>query len=287
MSVMNDTPEESTTIIEQLRILMPGLSKAESRVAQWIIQNELHAALETGASLAARAGVSEITVGRFLRKLGLSGMHGLRDALRDDHLAQQVQIADRRKRLSTSDAGIILRAEAEAVLELAKQVDGPNWAEAVAAIGSAKSVHVTGFQSIRGLAEDFARRLTFVLPHVRFVAPYDGMLAEWLDDVEGDARVLILFDIAPYARIAEKLVQLALANGFVVIVITDEMNGWAASLTPHVFHAATKVGAFLESVGSLAVLSSMLLHGVAGHDEARSSKRMSEWPKKLHGLNLV
>ena len=80
MSVMNNVPEDSATIAARLRILMPGLSKAESRVAQWIIQNEMHAALETGASLAARAGVSEITVGRFLRKLGLSGMQGLRDA---------------------------------------------------------------------------------------------------------------------------------------------------------------------------------------------------------------
>lgn len=285
MSVMNAASEDSTTIVARLRILMPGLSKAESRVAQWIIQNEMHAALETGASLAARAGVSEITVGRFLRKLGLSGMQGLRDALREDNLAQQVQIGDRRKRLSTSDMGVILRAEAEAVLDLANQVDGPLWAEAVAKIGTASCVHVTGFQSIRGLAEDFTRRLTMILPNVRFVAAYDGMLGEWLD--EGDAKVLILFDIAPYARIAEKLVQMAQANGFTVIIITDEMNGWAEGLTPFVFHAATKVGAFLESVGSLAVISSLLLHSIAGQDEARTSKRMSEWPKKLHGLNLV
>lgn len=285
MSVMSKLPKDDATIVQRLRILMPGLSKAESRVAQWIIQNEMHAALETGASLAARAGVSEITVGRFLRKLGLSGMQGLRDALREDNLAQQVQIADRRKRLSSSDAGVILRAEAEAVLDLAKQVDGPLWAKAVEAIGTAASVHVTGFQSIRGLAEDFTRRLILILPQVRFLAAYDGMLAEWLD--EGEGRVLILFDIAPYARIAEKLVQMAQANGFVVIVITDEMNGWAEALTPYVFHAATKVGAFLESVGSLAVISSLLLHSIAGQDEIRTSKRMSEWPKKLHGLNLV
>lgn len=284
---MSSVPEESATIVERLRTLLPGLSKAESQVAQWIIQNELHAALETGASLADRAGVSEITVGRFLRKLGLSGMQGLRDALREDNLVQQVHIADRRKRLSTSDAGVILRAEAEAILDLAKQVDSPRWAEAVAAISGASAVHVTGFQSIRGLAEDFTRRLIMILPHVRFVAAYDGMLAEWLDEEEGGGRVLILFDIAPYARIAEKLVQLAKANGFKVIVITDEMNGWAESLTPYVFHAATKVGAFLESVGSLAVTSSLLLHCLAGQDEARTSKRMSEWPKKLHGLNLV
>jgi DNA-binding MurR/RpiR family transcriptional regulator len=155
----------------------------------------------------------------------------------------------------------------------------------VAKIGTASCVHVTGFQSIRGLAEDFTRRLTMILPNVRFVAAYDGMLGEWLD--EGDAKVLILFDIAPYARIAEKLVQMAQANGFTVIIITDEMNGWAEGLTPFVFHAATKVGAFLESVGSLAVISSLLLHSIAGQDEARTSKRMSEWPKKLHGLNLV
>lgn len=282
---MSLATEESAPIVERLRTLLPGLSKAESQVAQWIIQNELHAALETGATLADRAGVSEITVGRFLRKLGLSGMQGLRDALREDNLVQQVHIADRRKRLSTSDAGVILRAEAEAILDLAKQVDSPRWAEALKAIDNASAVHVTGFQSIRGLAEDFTRRLTLILPRVRFVAVYDGMLAEWLDD--GDGRVLILFDIAPYARIAEKLVQLAKANGFTVIVITDEMNGWAESLTPYVFHAATKVGAFLESVGSLAVISSLLLHGIAGQDEARTSKRMSEWPKKLHGLNLV
>lgn len=281
---MNNLAPDSTSLTDRLRAALPGLSKAEARVAQWLILNEAAAMMETGASLAAKAGVSEITVGRFMRSLGLAGMVGLRDQLRTDRLARQIHVDDRRQRLSGTPLGAILRAEAEAVLELAAQVDGPGWMAAMQALANARNVHVMGFQSIRGLAEDFARRLSIVRSAVRFVSAHDGMLAEWLDLGAGD--MVVLFDITPYAREAAALVRVARQRGAEVLVVTDEMNGWASSLTPHVLHAHTKVGAFLESTGTLAVASTLILHDLAGRMGPVAGQRMAEWPALLREADL-
>ena len=281
---MNNSPADFISLTDRLREALPSLSKAEARVAQWLILNEAAAMMETGASLATKAGVSEITVGRFLRSLGLAGMVGLRDQLRMDSLARQIRVDDRRQRLSGTPLGTILRAEAEAVLELAAQTDGPGWVAVMQALAAARTVHVMGFQSIRGLAEDFARRLSILRPAVRFVSAHDGMLAEWLDLAPGDA--VVLFDITPYAREAATLVRLARQRGAEVLVVTDEMNGWASSLTPHVLHAHTKVGAFLESTGTLAVVSTLILHDLAGRMAPLAAQRLAEWPALLREADL-
>jgi len=281
---MIDDTSDSTFLIDRLRAALPNMTKAEAQIAQWLILNEATAIMETGASLAAKTGVSEITVGRFMRSLGVNGMPGLRDTLRADNLARQLQMNTRRQLLSDTPLGAILRAEAEAVLALSEQADGPDWAVAMHAMAQAHAVHVTGFQSIRGLSEDFARRLSILRPGVRFVSAHDGMLSEWLDLGPGDS--VILFDIAPYAREAASLVQLARTLGAEVLVITDEMNGWASSMTPHVIHAHTKVGAFLESTGTLAVVSTLILHDLAGRLGPTTAQRLATWPALLKQVDL-
>lgn len=140
-------------LIDQLKVALPGLTRSEARIAQWLILNEQAAVMETGAPLAAKTGVSEITVGRFMRAFGLNAMVGLRDRLRGDILARQVSADSRRQQLHESPLGNILRAEAEAALALSAQFENERWAEALAKLTQARTVHVTGFQSIRGLAD--------------------------------------------------------------------------------------------------------------------------------------
>jgi DNA-binding MurR/RpiR family transcriptional regulator len=283
MNQASNEPEPEF-LTDQLKVALPRLTKSEARIAQWLILNEQAAIMETGASLAAKAGVSEITVGRFMRAFGLNGMVGLRDKLKGDILARQISADSRRQRLLSSPLGNILRAEAEAVLALSAQFDSDGWAGSLAKLASARSVHVTGFQSIRGLAEDFARRMSILRPQVRFVSAHDGMLAEWVD--LGPEDMVVLFDITPYAREAAGMVQLARDRGADVLVITDEMNAWAGALTPHVLHAHTKVGAYLESTGPLAVAANLILHQLAGALGPSTARRLAEWPNILKKADL-
>ena len=56
------------------------------------------------------------------------------------------------------DIAAAITREAEAILSLTAQLKRPEWRRAIDLIWDRDVVYVTGFQTIRGLAEDFARR---------------------------------------------------------------------------------------------------------------------------------
>ena len=56
--------------VTKLEDSVSELPKQEAKLAQFILLNLKTLGLETGKSLAAKVGVSEVTVGRLLRRLG-------------------------------------------------------------------------------------------------------------------------------------------------------------------------------------------------------------------------
>lgn len=280
-------PEDSA-LAARLRSLQADLTKSEAKIAQWLLLNEATLPMETGASLAARTGVSEITVSRFLRRIGFRGMAELKAEIGSPAAQMHLHAADRYMRLLEGELGTLLRRDADAILSLGAQIARSEWEDAIAALDAADEVFVTGFQTVRGLAEDFARRLGIVRGSVRFISAHDGGLVEWVPSRrrDGEARALVLVDMVPYAREAEVVVRTAQGLGMTVVVITDELNTWAQAHTPFVFHASTKAGAFLESTGPLATLLNLVTHAVAARDPEKVRKRTSAWPAVLRDLGL-
>lgn len=279
------TPAESPSpspLLLRLQAIAGEMTRSEAMLAQWLTLNEGTLGLETGASIAAKTRVSEITVSRFLRRLGYKGLPALKADLQSRGMAALPAAAS--IRLLDGETGDLIRRDAEAMLALSEQVARPEWAQAMAAIHSAAFVFVTGFQTVRGAAEDFARRLAIVRPGVQFVSPHDGGLAEWIALPPG--ALLFLVDTVPYAREAEPIVARAIASGMVVVVATDELNTWAAGHTPFVFHVSAKSGAFVESTGPLASMLNLVTHAVAAQDPASSRERLSRWPGLIRELGL-
>lgn len=287
MNDLQSIPEESP-LAAKLRGLSGGLTKSEAVIAQWLVLNEAILGLETGASIASKTGVSEITVSRFLKRAGYKGLQGLKEDLQAALVHAHVSPADRYFRLLDSEIGAILKRDADAVLALAHEVEKPTWPQAIDAIAAADEVFVVGFQTIRGIAEDFARRLSIVRGSVRYLSPHDGGLVEWIPSFRRgeESRCLVMVDMAPYAREALPILRTARSLGFAVVVISDELNTWASAETPFVFHVATKVDAFLESTGPMTTLMNVIIHEVAGRAPEKARKRIKDWPQIMRGLGL-
>ncbi|GAB1363046.1 MurR/RpiR family transcriptional regulator [Rhodobacter sp.] len=260
------------------------LTRSETVLAQWLRLNEAALAMETGATIAAKTGLSEITVSRFLRRLGYKGITALKEDLRDGASAR-LGGSDLYLRLMDSELGTLIRRDAEAVLAIGNQIARPEWQEAVAAIHAADEVFVTGFQTVKGAAEDFSRRLAIIRPGVRFLAAHESGLAEWITAPAAQG-CLILIDTVPYAREAEAIVRLARRSGMAVVVITEELNTWAAAHTPFVFFVVNEVRAYVESSGPLVSLLSVLIHAVAAQSPETAKARLAAWPGLLRELNL-
>lgn len=287
MNDLQSIPEESP-LAAKLRGMTGGLTKSEAVIAQWLVLNETILGLETGASIASKTGVSEITVSRFLKRAGYKGLQGLKEDLQAALVHAHVSPADRYFRLLDSEIGAILKRDADAVLALAHEVEKPTWPQAIDAIAAADEVFVVGFQTIRGIAEDFARRLSIVRGSVRYLSPHDGGLVEWIPSFRRgeESRCLVMVDMAPYAREALPILRTARSLGFAVVVISDELNTWASAETPFVFHVATKVDAFLESTGPMTTLMNVIIHEVAGRAPEKARKRIKDWPQIMRGLGL-
>ena len=287
MNDLQSIPEESP-LAAKLRGLSGSLTKSEAVIAQWLVLNEAILGLETGASIASKTGVSEITVSRFLKRAGYKGLQGLKEDLQAALVHAHVSPADRYFRLLDSEIGAILKRDADAVLALAHEVEKPTWPQAIDAIAAADEVFVVGFQTIRGIAEDFARRLSIVRGSVRYLSPHDGGLVEWIPSFRRgeESRCLVMVDMAPYAREALPILRTARSLGFALVVISDELNTWASAETPFVFHVATKVDAFLESTGPMTTLMNVIIHEVAGRAPEKARKRIKDWPQIMRGLGL-
>lgn len=270
----------------RLRLQAVGgeLTKSEAVIAQWLTLNEATLGLETGATIAARTGVSEITVSRFLRRIGYRGMAALKEDLQARGAAQ-LSGGDYYTQLPEGEVGALIRRDAEAVLAIGAQVTRPEWVLAIDAIHGADEVFVTGFQTVKGAAEDFSRRLSIIRDRVRFVAAHESGLAEWIPGRLSNC-CLILIDTVPYAREAEPMVRLAALAGMKVIVITEELNTWAAAHTPLVFFVVSKVHAYVESSGPLASLLSVVTHSVAARDPEAAQARLAGWPALLRELGI-
>jgi DNA-binding MurR/RpiR family transcriptional regulator len=223
-----------------------------------------------------------------LKRAGYKGLQGLKEDLQAALVHAHVSPADRYFRLLDSEIGAILKRDADAVLALAHEVEKPTWPQAIDAIAAADEVFVVGFQTIRGIAEDFARRLSIVRGSVRYLSPHDGGLVEWIPSFRrgAESRCLVMVDMAPYAREALPILRTARSLGFAVVVISDELNTWASAETPFVFHVATKVDAFLESTGPMTTLMNVIIHEVAGRATEKARKRIKDWPQIMRGLGL-
>lgn len=277
------------SVFESIRTHLPQLTKSEARIARYILNNEARIGLETGVTLAAATDVSEITVSRFLTKLGLRGMRDLKEQLKSTPPETAEDSAERFMRLLSGSDSAMIEAEARAIRKLSSQVARAEWQEMIDCLLGADRIFVTGFQTVRGMAEDFAKRLGVVRDAVRFLSIHEGGLVEWAPpaaSIEGTRNVFVLVDIMPYAREAEKACKIARDLGFRVVIFTDEFNNWAYSHSNLVFHAESKTGPFLESTASLNSMLNLVVHAVAEREPEKARARIDNWLKITKELEL-
>ncbi len=272
--------------IGKLEQVLPELPKQEAKVAQFILLNVQTIGPETGKSLANRIGVSEITVGRLMRRLGYNGTKHLKELLREHYAVGGASISpstDIDRKMSQ-----VMEAELAVIRSVYQQTGNEHWTKARALVSEARRIYVTGFQSVRGLSEDFTRRMSIARPNVQYLSPHDGMLGEWLDASAQDRsdECLIIVDVVPYAGEGQELARIAKQQGRSLIVISDEFCHWSAAVADACLYAPSNTGLFLESTLGLNATLALLVDHAAHSSDAGAKKRLSSWKKNARRLKL-
>ncbi|WP_075996966.1 MurR/RpiR family transcriptional regulator [Salaquimonas pukyongi] len=265
---------------------LPKLPKQEAKVAQYILLNVQSIGPETGKSLAARIGVSEITVGRLLRRLGYDGTKHLKELLREHYAMGGAPVAPSAD--IDSKMSQVMEAELSIIRSVFQQTGNTHWEVARHLISKSKRVYVTGFQSVRGLAEDFTRRLSIARAHTQYLSPHDGMLGEWLDrESPGiSEECLLIVDVVPYATEGQELARIAKQQGRSLIVVSDEFCHWSAEIADACLYAPSNSGLYLESTIGLNVTLGLLVDYAANATPEKARKRLASWKKNARRLKL-
>ncbi|RCW40208.1 RpiR family transcriptional regulator [Halopolyspora algeriensis] len=159
----NADPSGMSALV-RIRALLPGLARAEQRVAGIVLADPASIARRSITDVAEAAGTSETTVTRFCKAVGVSGYPELRIAL----AADTARTADRDRELggditAEDDMATIVDkigyADARAVEETAGQLDTGVLRSLVDAVAGARRIDVYGVGASAFVALDLQQKL--------------------------------------------------------------------------------------------------------------------------------
>jgi DNA-binding MurR/RpiR family transcriptional regulator len=221
----------SKVILERLGSGDLRRSRSDKLLAQYMERHLAELPFETARSIAAKVGVSPMTVGRFLRRIGFDGLEPLKQELRHarSNPAWQVKGGVDGLQADIREGKLLARLINQQIANLRQVYEvttAPEWPACVTALIEAREVYVAAYQNIRGTAEYMAAQLSYARPCVQYVDGLNGTYAEVLDGaVQG--RVLFLIEARRFASKALPLALEARKCGVKVILLTDEFCPWA------------------------------------------------------------
>lgn len=278
-------------LLRRLQSDLDSYSSAERAVAVHILAHYGALAFETAESLAGKAGVSEITVGRFSRKLGYRNFKALKSELKDVSLRAMPwlvgeDLADFVESPGQSgERDAIRQREMEGLMAVYRLAETPGWAAAVELLAKSRTVHVAGFQTERGIGMLLATHLQFMRDGVRLVDLSAGNYADVFASDDKNA-CLVLVDIRRYSRQSYLIAEQAREQGIPLIVLTDPYCDWAPRFTSHVLAVPTQTGLFWSSPVALVCAVNLMVNDVIrllGPKVERRLERLTELHQTFTG----
>lgn len=256
-----------TPLQNRLREMYPDLTRAEKSVANYMLTHFERLGFETAASIAESVGVSQMTVGRFLRTIGYNGLPELKSDLLSQIEAPPVTVSDRLNRIraeGSGDAWDNFDMDVAALQSAYALRGSPAWNAVIQAICAAQKLHVAGFQTIFGIASGFATRMAYLRSDVRIEEGRDGIFGEIFGD-EAHSHCVVLFEMRRYTQTSVALAAAAQQAGIPLVVICDTHCAWARDYTDMVLPLRTDSRLFWDTQVPYSCLSTLLINDVAAH----------------------
>jgi DNA-binding MurR/RpiR family transcriptional regulator len=280
---MAEPPEPAQTPADlrgRLEQALCEASPATQAIAAHFLSNMTDLPFETAASVAARIGVSEATVGRFCRGIGYRHFKDLKGAIRSDLGDKAWLVGDRlkefsaRQRAGTSEVARGLEREMSAILANYETAASPAFGRVVERLATRPQVFIAAFQTERGHGQYLVHQLQYLRPGVQLVDVEGGSLAEPLLTAPGTA-CLILIDARRYSRLTRRLGLAARAAGLPVTLITDPYCPWSREAADETFVVQTDFNQFWDATSAMASLIGLIVNGVFAHLGPRVEDRMT------------
>ena len=244
----------SQPIKQRLENSLPGAAASGRKIASYMLANLHELPFQTSASIAAKLGVSESSVGRFCRSLGYAHLKALKQDLQSDLGDGPWLMGDRlqeyRQNEDVSDNAGSLELEMAALVRVHEYRQSGAWHAVAKRLAEKPRVCIAGFQTERGIAMCMSHLLQYLRDGVLLVDGSAGHFGDVLLGRSEDAT-LVVFEARRYSRHALQLCQKARAAGIPVTLVTDTFCDWADAHADEVFRIPTEFNLFWESTATM------------------------------------
>lgn len=243
---------------------MPGFSKGQKRIANYILEHYDKAAYMTASKMGTLVGVSESTVVRFAIELGFDGYPEMQKSLQE--LIRMKLTSVQRVEVTNSLIGEgdvlekILVSDSEKIRRTLEEIDHRAFEEAVDQIVNAKRIYIIGVRSSSSLAGFLNFNFRMMFDNVRFVQTTSGseMFEQIMNIEKGDVMIAISFP--RYSKRIVNAVEFAHNAGADVISLTDCMQSPIAGAADQLLLARSDLVSFVDSlVAPLSIINAIIV----------------------------
>lgn len=222
--------EKNQAILPILRSVYQDLTKSEQRIASYIMENAAKIMEQTIPELAANTQSSEITISRFCKKLGFSGLQGLKIALAAElPAAGEMEFREiGEKDTDEQVAAKVFQNIMDGLQDTLKILDFQQVARAVQVLQGARRVAVYGFGNSATVCKDIETRFMRFGMAVQAYADMSQQLTSASLLTKDDA-VIAVSHTGATIKLLES-VRVAKRAGASVIVITSYAQSNLAKL---------------------------------------------------------
>lgn len=267
----------SRDLIHSITQQMPGFSKGQKLIAQYILAHYDKAAFMTAAKLGMTVGVSESTVVRFASELGFDGYPQLQRALQE--LIRNRLTSVQRMEVTSDQLGDgnilhkVLNLDIEKIRRTMEKASVEDFEQAVDAIVSAKNIYILGIRSASALSGFMSFYFNQIFENVRLINTTSAseMFEQIMRIKEGDVFIGITFP--RYSKRTTNAAKFAKQNGAKVIAITDSDLSPIAEAADHLLLARSDMASFVDSlVAPLSMINALIVAiGIRKKDEISST----------------
>lgn len=268
------------------RVKDAKLTKAQLKIAEYVIQNPERVGMSSSLEVARAIGVSDASVIRFARAIGYDGFTDLKNDIYSS-LANQaaggVNSLSLVERFHSNQAEFGGGSRAEAMkllrynLERTFQINSEETFDAVVSLlAAAEHRYIVGFRGCLGTAIQCAWLLRFLVDHVVSVSDEGPGGIGSVQDA-GPEDCVLFFTLSRYYKADLKLARLAKSRGAKVCVITDSVLSPLSGYADTTLLVETRASGFFNSTAALHMVSEYLVTKLAqvcqGHYKERAGER--------------
>lgn len=242
------------------------LTKTQEKIARYFIRNPERIGGLSSIEAAKEIGVSDASIIRFSRTIGYEGFADLKADIYNtlvENAYSGLSLAERMTQSAQQYSGEDVDARFLELMQMNlantfHQNESEKYAQAAQMLVDAQKRYIIGLRGCRGVAAQFSRLMSFMVPNVVCIQDSECVSINALQDA-GETDVVLMFAFARYYKIDIHYLELAKKCGAKICLITDELVSPLVGFADTVLQVRTEHMSFFNSTLGAVMIGEYLL----------------------------